>query len=201
MLYLVLCLNWLQRYSEKECVQINLEKILFVKRTWFVLIFAYGPFWCKCGQTIKLHLPVQIIISFCQLHAFWFFPNLFTFKICNPLNVKDISHTGKFMNTTIIFKWKMLNHIWKSLYIHGTSFTNKSKLYTIPAISNLWTLRKQDGDIFVSVNLMHLLSSYSIIRNVQINIKRIYLYYKVDIHESFYRIKGPINKIPILTQA
>ena len=63
------------------------------------------------------------------------------------------------------------------------------------------TFRQQDGDILVSVNLMHLLSSYSIIRNVQINIKRIYLYYKADIHESFYGIKGQINKIPISTEA
>ena len=43
----------------------NLGKILFVKRTWLVLIFAYYPFWCKCWQTIRLHFPVQIIISFC----------------------------------------------------------------------------------------------------------------------------------------
>ena len=58
----------------------------------------------------------------------------------------------------------------------------------------------QEGSTnFVLVNLMQLSSSYSIVRNVQINIKRIYLYCKTDIHESFCGIKGQIDKIPIST--
>ena len=92
---------------------------------------------------------------------------------------------------------KCIRHIaHREIYEHDDNFQMK---YHIAKSYLKINQSRNVGDISVSVNLMHLSSSYSIVRNVQINIKRIYLYYKADIHESFYGIKGQIDKIPIST--